>query len=174
MKVLIVVDMLKDFIEPDGALAIGPTGRDIIVPIREKIAETKAQGGKVVFLADNHAPDDLEFEKFPPHCIAGTDGAEIISELAPENGDMVIPKTRYSGFFNTYLEEALEGLGADEVEVVGCCTSICVAGTVQDLANRDYKVTVDEEAVADFDPEAHGFFLKIMKNIYGAEVLNAG
>lgn len=174
MKVLIVVDMLYDFINPKGALCIGDDGRVIVPTIREKIVQTKAQGGKVVYLCDAHAEDDLEFQKFPPHCIEGTEGARIVSELTPELDDTVVSKTRYSGFYNTFLEELLESLDPEEVEVVGCCTSICVAGTVQDLANRDYNVVVDRNAVADFNPEAHEFFLNTMfPNVYGAKVVDA-
>ena len=55
-------------------------------------------GSKIIFLCDNHAPDDLEFEMFPEHCVRGTAETEIIPELSGYEGD-VIPKQRYSGFY---------------------------------------------------------------------------
>jgi len=82
-----------------------------------------------------------------------------------------IPKTRYSGFFGTSLARRLDEYNPDEVEVVGVCTSICVMDTVGDLANRDYKVTVPLNAVADFDEVAHHAALGRMGTLYGAEII---
>ena len=94
----------------------------------------------------------------------------MIPELAPEPGEKVISKKRFSGFYETDLESVLKEAGIHEVEVVGVCTSICVMDTVGGLANRDYKISVPTKGVADFDPEFHEFALKRMKKIYGADV----
>ena len=124
-----------------------------------------------MYIQDNHDEDDKEFERFPAHCVAGTWGGEIISQLSPEPGERVIPKKRFSGFYGTDLEHILESAGVEDVEVVGVCTSICVMDTVGGLANRDYRVTVPSSEVADFDPEFHEFSLKRMRQIYGAAIL---
>ena len=83
----------------------------------------------------------------------------------------MIPKKRFSGFYGTPLEAVLEAGGAQTVEVVGVCTSICVMDTVGGLADRDYGVVVPTQGVADFDPQNHAFALKRMQAIYGAQVL---
>jgi nicotinamidase-related amidase len=169
-EALIVVDMLNDFIEEGGALDCGPTARVIVPFVARRLETHRRAKNPVIFLADAHAPDDKEFDKFPPHCIAGTRGAQIVAELAPQPGERVIPKTRYSGFYGTDLEQVLEAAGVDTVEVVGVCTSICVMDTVGGLANRDYRIRVPAAGVADFDPEMHAFALRRMKQLYGAEV----
>jgi nicotinamidase-related amidase len=138
--------------------------------VRLRLEAHRRAGNLVVFLHDAHAEDDREFEKFPPHCIAGTWGGRIIDDLTPQKGEQVLAKTRYSGFYGTDLEKILAAYGPDEVEVVGVCTSICVMDTVGGLANRDYRATVPEAGVADFDAEAHRFALQRMKRLYGATI----
>ncbi len=170
-RVLLVIDMLKDFVYDDGALTCGKPAQEIVPYIQKLLAEFRAGGDKIIYLADAHSPDDPEFEMFPPHCIAGTPGAEVIDELKPQPGDLLIHKTRYSGFFRTNLEQVLEELKPDEVHVVGVCTSICVLFTVADLRNRFYPTFVHEKGVADFDPEAHRFSLKHMDKVLGAKIV---
>jgi nicotinamidase-related amidase len=169
-KALIVVDMLNDFIDEKGALYCGPTARNIVPFLQQRLEAHRKAGNLVVFLQDAHAEDDLEFEKFPKHCVAGTWGNRIIDELAPTNGEPVLAKTRYSGFYGTDLEKVLARYGPEEVEVVGVCTSICVMDTVGGLANRDYRTTVPAAGVADFDADAHRFALQRMQRLYGAAV----
>jgi nicotinamidase-related amidase len=167
---LIVVDMLNDFVDPRGALYCGESARRIIPFIQQRLADYRAAGLPVIFLQDAHDPEDREFEKFPPHCLAGTWGGALIPELQPAPGEAVVPKKRFSGFFGTRLAQLLAESAAKAVEVVGVCTSICVMDTVGGLANRDYAVVVPADGVADFDPEAQAFALKRMAQIYGADV----
>ena len=169
-KALIVVDMLNDFIDEKGALYCGQAARDIVPFVKKRLDDHRQAGSLVVYLQDAHAENDLEFDKFPKHCVAGTWGSQIIAELAPQAGEPVLPKTRYSGFYNTDLEKVLGGFGPEAVEVVGVCTSICVMDTVGGLANRDYPTTVPTAGVADFDAEAHRFALQRMERLYGAAI----
>lgn len=171
--ILIIVDMLNDFVDPNGALYFEPA-RQVIKPIRKKLAAYRAAGKKVIFLADNHAEDDLEFNRFPKHAVENTWGAEVIAELIPLADEIIIPKTRYSGFHNTSLVFYTASLEAEKpsVEVCGVCTSICVMDTVGDLANYDHTIEVDVNAVADFDLQAHKAAITRMKMLYGAEMTN--
>jgi len=164
---LIIVDMLNDFIDPQGKLYCGETGSATVPVIRKQLDLARQQGDLVVYLQDSHAEDDLEFEKFPPHCIAGTWGSRIVADLTPLDGEIVIPKQRYSGFFGTDLSVILADSGVRTVTVAGVCTSICVMDTVGGLANRDYKTVVPEAGVADFDPDMHRMALRRMKAVYG-------
>jgi nicotinamidase/pyrazinamidase len=169
-RVLIIVDMLNDFIDPQGALYCGNCAPQIVPFVQERLDQQRQAGQPVIFLQDAHDADDAEFERFSPHCIAGTWGSEIISALKPLEGEKVIPKKRYSGFYNTDLDDHLRGLGARSAEVVGVCTSICVMDTVGGLANRDINIVVPKAGVADFDAEMHGFALKRMAQLYGAKI----
>ena len=168
---LIVADMLRDFIDPQGALYVGPSGREIIPFVARKAEEIRDQGGVVIFVCDAHAPDDREFRFFAPHAVKGTWGAQIIEELPLKPGDYRVEKTRYSCFYQTDLEDILKREGVERVEVVGVCTSICVMETAKELFERDIPYTVYREGVADFDPEAHAFALKHMERVLGAKVV---
>ena len=92
MEALLVIDMLKDFIDEDGVLTTGPAGRDIVPFIRNKADEFRQKGYPVIYICDNHEKDDKEFDMFPPHCIAGTEGSQIIEDLEVKDGDKVIKK----------------------------------------------------------------------------------
>jgi nicotinamidase-related amidase len=170
MKALFVIDMLKDFIESNGALYCGESSRKIIPFVKKKIEEFHERGDLVVFICDWHHENDSEFKMFPKHSIAGTEGAKIIDELPVKEKDLVLKKTRFSSFYNTGLDNVLNKYDINEVHVVGVCTSICVMDTVGDLRNRDYKTVVYLEGVADFDRNAHLFSIERMKKIYGARI----
>lgn len=168
-KAVIVIDMLKDFINEDGALYCG-VKQGFVTRVQNNVALMNEAGVPIIFVCDSHDKNDKEFDMFPPHCVTGTEGAEIIDVLKPYvvNG-FVIPKTRYSGFYNTNLNNLLLDLGVHTLHLIGVCTDICVMHTCADAANRDYEVIVDENLVASFDTEAHGFALKHMYNILGAK-----
>ncbi len=162
--------MLNDFIRENGKLYIGNDGEKIISPIQKEL-ERFRQGKKPVFyICDCHRPDDKEFNLFPPHCLSGTEGANIIEELKPSKDDFIIHKRRYSGFFQTDLDISLREEEIKELELVGVCTNICVLYTAASARMLDYKVTVLKDAVASFDQGAHDFALKQMKDILGVEI----
>ena len=169
-KGLIIIDMLNDFIHEEGALYCGPSAPAIVPFIQDRLALYRNNSLPVIYLQDAHDPDDKEFEKFAPHCVAGTWGSAIIAELAPQSGEAVVPKKRFSGFYGTSLDTIISAAEAQTWEVTGVCTSICVMDTVGGLANRDYAVEVPQKGVADFDPKAHEFALKRMETIYGAHI----
>ena len=129
------------------------------------------QGVRVVYLTDNHLPNDAEFAMFPPHALVGTKGAEVVPELAPANGDVVITKRRYSGFFGTDLDITLRERGVDTLRLVGDCTNICVLYTAADARNLGYAVEVLQDAVTSFDEEAHRDALRELEKTLGATIL---
>jgi len=171
-KGLIVVDMLKDFMEEKGALFCGNECRKIIPFIVDTIKNMRNEGATIIFLGDCHDKDDKEFTLFPPHCIINTEGAELIDELMFMPCEYFIKKTRYSGFYGTNLDEVLTSERVEHLYIVGVCTSICVMETVADLRNRDYPTFIFLRGVADFDQEAHNFALKRMENILGATIID--
>ena len=170
-RALIVVDMLVGFIEEGRPLDCGETARAIVPFVLDKAREFSDRGDPVIFIADHHEPGDAEFERFPPHCIVGSEEAKVVPELKPFVKDkFLIPKTRYSGFFDTRLAYILEQIKPELVEVVGVCTNICVLYTVEELRNRDYPTVVHRDGVASFNSQAHKYALGQMETVLGAEV----
>ena len=80
-NVVIVADMLRGFLEEGYPLYLGPKSRGIIPCIERVLEREQKAGSKIIFVADNHDPDDLEFKMFPRHCVAGTRETEVIPEL---------------------------------------------------------------------------------------------
>lgn len=171
MKALVVIDMLNDFILKEGALYSGERAEEIVDFINEKIEVFRQNNYPVIFICDNHEKDDSEFNMFPPHCIAGEYGSEIVDSIDVKPGDKIIKKRRYSGFFGTELDLYLREKGVKELYLVGVCTNICVLYTAADARNLGYTVNIYEAGVASFDEEAHRFALKEAKNTLGCNII---
>ncbi len=169
---VLIVDMVRGFLEPGHNLYCGAAARNIIAPVRALLQRESESGSTILFISDHHLPDDLEFQMFPVHCVIGTEEPEVIPELSEWVTDSnVVPKNRYSGFFNTDLEDRLAALNPDKVIICGVCTDICVMHTTSDARNRDYTVEIPEECVASFDGEAHRWALGHISKILGAQVV---
>lgn len=174
MKALMVIDLQNDFAKPGGVLYF--EGAEEVIPyILRRVQDYKKHDLPIITTQDWHDEDDLEFSLFPPHCVAGSPGAELVSELSSELQDYqhhyVIKKKRYSAFYNTNLDEILKNLEIEEVELCGLVTNICVLHTAEELRNRDITVIVDERGVKSYNPAEHEWALRHMEQILGVQVI---
>jgi len=129
-KAIVIIDMLNDFVT--GSLKCERAQR-IIPNIRKLIDAAHAGGAPVVFSNDAHRPKgDREFEIWGPHAIAGSPGAQVIPELAPQAADFIVPKRRYSSFEGTDLKLLLQEEKVDEIVLCGLHTNICLRHTSAD------------------------------------------
>lgn len=166
--VIIIVDMLKGFLEKGHPLFCGDEARKIIPHVVSLLERKKDV--PLLYVCDHHKKDDPEFKMFPPHSLEGTEEAEIIDELKPFPGK-IIPKTTYSGFYQTKLGETLEEINPRKVILLGVCTDICIMYFAFELRIRDYEVEVPKECVATFNREAHDFALTHMEKVLGVKVV---
>jgi len=170
-NVVLVIDMVRGFLEPGHNLYCGDDSRSIIPSVRSLLKREQEAGSDIIFVSDHHLPDDLEFQIFPVHCVIGTEEPEVIQELSGYVTDSnVISKNRYSGFFNTDLEQRLARINPGKIIIRGVCTDICVLHTTSDARNRDYTVEVPADCVATFNPDAHVWALGHIEKILGAQV----
>ncbi len=107
-----------------------------------------------------------EFLKIPA-CVRGTWDAEIMDELQPVKGDLVVVKRRDSAFQDTEFDMWLRSLGADTIIYTGVDTSICVENSIRDGFNSGYDVIVVEDAVASSWPELHNATLMKVRGSFG-------
>jgi len=163
---VLVVDMQNDFGSEGGMFAragIDISGiRRAVAPTARALAAARAVGIKIVYLKMAYRPDlsDLgapgsvnrvRHERLGVgQAVRAPDGresrilvrdtwnTEILAELAPEPGDDVLYKTRFSGFYATDLDARLRRLSVRHLIVTGCTTSICIDSTVRDAMFRDY------------------------------------
>lgn len=86
--------------------------------------------------------------------IEDTWNTDIVDELAPLPGDIIVAKHRFSGFFETDLDATLKALGVSSLIFTGCTTSVCVESTLRDAFFRDYRCLLLADCTA--EPIGHG------------------
>ena len=164
---ILVVDMLNDFVY--GALTC-ERGKAIVPATAELLDAARQKGVPVIFCNDAHIKDiDRELALWGDHAIAGTPGAEVIAELKLSESDYVVPKRRYSGFFQTDLDILLRELGIKTVVMTGLHTHMCVRLTLADAYSLGYDVVVAKEATDSFTEEDYIGGLAYLKTCYGAD-----
>lgn len=164
---ILVVDMLNDFVT--GALTC-ERGRAIVPATASLLDAARAAGVPVIFCNDAHRPGiDRELEIWGDHAIVGTEGAEVIPELNLCEKDYVVPKRRYSGFFQTDLDILLKELGVKTVVMTGLHAHMCVRHTSADAFCLGYDVVVAKEATDSFTEEDYLNGLAYLKTCYGAD-----
>ena len=163
-QILIVVDMQKDFI--DGSLGT-PEAVAILPKVAEKIRNFD---GEVIYTRDTHEIDymnTLEGKNLPvPHCIRGTAGWEIASELTLLRSGKIIDKPTFGSVelgAMLVADNAAEPI--EKITLVGLCTDICVlSNALLVKANLpEVEVTVDASCCAGVTPESHNTALAAMK-----------
>jgi len=151
---LVLVDVQQDFL-PGGALGV-PDG-DAVVPVLNDYVRVFSEQQLPVFATrDWHPADHCSFTAqggpWPPHCVAGTDGAKFASALRiPDTATIVSKATgetdAYSGFEGTELHARLESQGVGRLFVGGLATDYCVLNTVLDALRLGYQVRLITDAV---------------------------
>jgi nicotinamidase-related amidase len=169
---LLLIDMVNDLIDPAGKAALR-AGRPIdharaaIAPQRALLDATRAAGVRIVYI--NHAtlPDQagasgpwLEARGRATYsvedlCLAGSWGAQVVDELAPQPGDLVVQKYRYSGFAGTNLDLLLRSARVETVICAGVSTNACVESTAREAFSHDYYVIYTSDACASWDQGLH-------------------
>ncbi|MBQ2364180.1 MAG: cysteine hydrolase [Alistipes sp.] len=164
---ILVVDMLNDFVY--GALACD-RGKAIIPATAQLLDAARKADVPVIFCNDAHLRGiDRELALWSDHAIAGTEGAKVIPELNPSDKDYMVPKRRYSGFFQTDLDILLKELGVQTVIMTGLHTHMCVRHTSADAFSLGYDVIVAKQATDAFTEEDYNNGLAYLKTCYGAD-----
>ena len=175
-SVLIVVDMQNDFVLEGAIMEVKEAKKQIPV-IQKLISKCRELGVPVIYTVQDTDPVfcPLEVATVPRLKTAGvrvgTSGYQIVSELAPEPGEIIVRKRRFSAFFQTDLEIILRNIrGAvnpvDTVIICGTVTNICCESTVRDAFFRDYKVVLGSDVCSAHTQEAQNATLENMK-IFG-------
>jgi len=163
---VIVVDMQNDFGTRGGMFdraGIDISGiQKVVDPTARVLAAARGAGVKIIYLkmgyrpdlSDLGAPDSVNRVRHlridVGKNVRAPDGSEsrvlvrdtwntdIVPQLTPQPDDLIVYKTRFSGFYKTDLDDRLRKMGIKHLIVTGCTTSICVESTVRDAMFRDY------------------------------------
>lgn len=164
---VIVVDMENDFGSKGGMFdlagidismiqkAVGPTAKVLAAARKANIKIVYLKMGFHSDLSDLGAPDSVNrtrhLQMHVGKTVRAPDGTasrilirdtwntDILPQLKPQPGDAVLYKTRFSGFYQTELDNVLKKLGIKHLIFTGCTTSVCVDSTIRDAMFRDYQ-----------------------------------
>lgn len=175
---VLVIDIQVDFASPQGALG-AYVDMGVVQPAvaaAARLVETaRAAGVPVIFIglfttAETDSPSWRERMRRrggdPDNDSALCRDGEVGSHFygpQPLPGELVVKKTRYSGFGGTDLDARLKALGVDTLVVAGVTTECCVDSTVRDAFSLDYHVFVAADACAAYEEELHLASLKVME-----------
>jgi len=188
---VLVIDMENAFINKNGFF--GLLGVDLsnshkcIEPIRKVSNASRKKGVKVIYVVQRLSSDLNEISRNSPYwyrgelhsyrehpewqdrlTFRGTWGAEIIDELSPEAGDIVIEKQRYSAFFATNLDMILKAHNIKYLAFTGVTISICVEASLRDAFNLDYFPILISDAAATPGPSfIRDAVISNVNNCYG-------
>jgi nicotinamidase-related amidase len=135
---------------------------------KQAIALVRASGGAVGYVrvgfADGEVPGGMMGQRVgeAAHTIFHADApaTQVHDEIAPQDGDIVVRKTRVGPFGTTDLDEQLRARGIDTLILAGISTSGVVLSTVRDGHDRDYRLIVVSDLCADFDQDVHAFLIE--------------
>jgi nicotinamidase-related amidase len=171
--VLIVVDMLRDFFE---GWELGRQER-LVRSINEVVDLMRSFSRPVIWIRQEFEPDLRD--AFPEMrskgisiTIKGTQGCQILPELAVAPSDIVIVKKRYSAFYRTTLDDTLAGLLPDAIILAGINTHACIRTTAIDAYQRDWPVILATDCIDSYDQEHHTISLRYMKDRVAAVMSN--
>jgi nicotinamidase-related amidase len=181
---LVIIDMQRDFMEPGG---FGETlGNDVsrlataVKPIASVLKSARDSGMLVIHTREGHLPDlsdapPAKVERGAPSLrigdpgpmgrilIRGEAGHDIIPELYPIDGEVVIDKPGKGAFYATELGDILQKYGIENLLVCGVTTEVCVNTTVREANDRGYRCVVLSDGCASYFPEFHEMGLKMIK-----------
>jgi maleamate amidohydrolase len=157
---LCIVDFVNGFVDP--AVFGGGNIRSAVANTVGLLAEARRCGlpvafSRVVFAEDGS--DDCMFVRKVPALAKLTEHAEtgqIVPELQPLPGELILRKTQPSAFFGTGYAEQLRRQRCDTVIIAGCTTSGCVRASVVDAMSYNFRTIVARDCVGDRSLAAHG------------------
>lgn len=160
-QLLINVDMVNGFVK-HGAMADEYIMH--IVPEHLKLMNDIVKKGEAIaIIKDTHKENCREFDRFPTHCVEGTEESELIEELKKyENDALVYCKNSTSTMYAPrFIDDINKMNNLKEVIIIGCCTDICILNLAIPLQNyfdqedRNVKVRVLKNAVETYDAPNH-------------------
>jgi biuret amidohydrolase len=180
---LVVIDMQRDFLEPGGFGA--SLGNDVsllrtcIEPCQKLLSAARSLGMMVIHTREGHLPDlsdapIAKIERGKPSLRIGSEGPmgrilvrgepghDIIPELAPWKGELVIDKPGKGAFYQTDLQTQLQAKAIENLLVCGVTTEVCVHTTVREANDRGYRCVVISDACGSYFPEFHDMGLRVI------------
>lgn len=168
---LLVVDFVNGFVDP--AILGGGNIAAAVANTVPLLARFRARGLPVVFTrivyADDGSDAGVWCEKVPRlrELTEAAPASQVVADLAPRPGELVIRKTQASAFFGTHLASVLVARGIDTLVMVGCTTSGCIRASAIDAMSNNFRTVVVADCVGDRALGPHEANLFDIRNKYG-------
>jgi nicotinamidase-related amidase len=148
---VIVIDMTYGFVDPSNPLAHGNMGERAVKHIALLLGKAREKGLPLIYTTGLNSVSNLVSPGISRKVVVNPKPQEneIVSEIAPRDGEVVLAKGKASIFFGTPMLSILNHFGVDSLIMTGMMTSGCVRASVVEAASYDYFVIVPEECVAD-------------------------
>jgi nicotinamidase-related amidase len=175
---LLFFDCLNIYLRPEDPAARAAVEASGQIPALQKINQASRAAGIPVFYAQaDHRPDYRDFAPHivdlgydgrpgeaprrtsPPPVVGSSHGAEVIDEIAPQPGDYVIKKHRWSTFFQTHFELSLRTAGVDTVMLAGGAIEVGIASTAYSGRDLDFNQIILEDACSSSRPAVRAAFM---------------
>jgi len=175
---LVLFDALNGYLHPENPAKQEFLAQRNIIPNLQRLLQGARRAGLTTFYpAGAHAADgsdsvdrltDTDMDLNPggsvekpirPHFHAGSWAAEIAAEIAPAKGDVMVPKQRWSSFFQTHLDLQLKVRGIDTIVIAGGSTDVGIASTVFAARDLDYGIVVIRDACYSSRGNNNEFFM---------------
>jgi nicotinamidase-related amidase len=172
---VLVIDFANDFVYPGGVIADAGGSEyqaraQAIIPTLRRLLDAARQAGVcVMYTTDAHTPEDSELRKWPPHAMKGTPQADIVPQLRPQPGDVVLEKRTYSPFLSSDISHELEKRGIRRLYITGLHTDCCARHTSGDAFQRGYDLVWVTDALEAFTDEAHNAGLEYFRQWYATD-----
>jgi len=147
----------------------------LVVPNQQRLADAcRKAGARVVYIRNGSRRADAA--DAPAHmrglyrdlaCHHGSPEHDILAELAPEPGDIIIDKSTIGAFASTGIDSVLRALSVSQLIVTGISTNMCVETTAREAADRGYAVTLVEDACATTHADLHASTLRNFARLFG-------
>lgn len=169
---LVVIDMQNDFVKDGGSLQVADA--EATIPTIQGLLEwARGAGAKVVYSQDTHTEGDPEWEIWPEHVREGSWGWEIVAELTPREGELVVRKPRYDAFYGTHLDHELRLAEVQNLVICGTVANICVHYTAASAALRWYEVIIPRDATSALEPFDLESSLRQTEFLFGGRITTA-
>jgi len=153
---LLIIDLVRDTFEKHGHLPVAQNARAMLPTLNGLIRACRNRGLPIVFSTDSFLPEDFLFKgRMKPHSLRGTPGADVYPGLDMQDGDVWLPKRRFSAFYKTDLDQSLRVWNVDAVAVTGVATPFCVLSTALDGVANDFQAFIIEDCCAAAGEEVH-------------------
>ncbi len=168
-QALLVIDMLNDHLTPGRPLEV-PRARDIVPALKKRLDGARKEGTPVVYVIDQHEPDDPDLDIWRAHNVKGTDGDQVWPPIAPKPGDHIVTKPTYSAFSCSSLEGLLDELRVDSLVLTGCLTELGMLATATRALELGFAVEVPPDSQAGSSEAAEQMALGLLRVMppYGA------